>query len=396
MSLKIYAEIMREDTSRQLREAFSRVEDITLSMHVPVDESVLKRIGTEEMPDVLIIEIEDESEGEIELIEKVLKSNMGKLTPYIIYESCSSETMRRLMKVGVKDFLPLPFQSQEFLLSLMDVMSEKREKVETASKSGGVVAFLDVKGGGGASTLAMNVAHTLATKFEAKTALIDFDIQFGTSALSLDLNPSSTIMDALADVDRIDPVFLKALMAKHKSGLDVLPSPADIEPIDGITVEGVKHLLESMSDNYEFIVLDVPRVFTDWMVAVLKLADPLMLVVHHDLDSVRDAKVILNTLPTMGVSISKVEVVNNRAMTTLEETTIQQLKKTLKKEKVHRVRNDYKTAIHARESGLPLIEVSKHSDMTADIIKLAGYVAEMHRGKPAEREGLFSKLFGGK
>jgi pilus assembly protein CpaE len=72
------------------------------------------------------------------------------------------------------------------------------------------------------------------------------------------------------------------------------------------------------------------------------------------------------------------------------------MKKTLKKEKVHRVRNDYKTAIHARESGLPLIEVSKHSDMTADIIKLAGYVAEMHRGKPEKREGLFSKLFGGK
>ena len=203
-------------------------------------------------------------------------------------------------------------------------------------------------------------------------------------------------MDAMVDIDRIDPVFLKALMVKHKSGLDVLPSPADIEPIDGITVEGIKHLLESISENYEFVILDVPRVFTDWMVAALTFADPLMLIVHHDLDSVRDAKVILNTLPTMGISVDRVEIINNRAMTTLEDTTIQQLKNALKIEKMHRVRNDYKTAIHARESGLPLIEVSKHSDLTADIIKLAAYLAEMHRGRPEEKAGLFSKLFGGK
>jgi pilus assembly protein CpaE len=300
------------------------------------------------------------------------------------------------MKVGVTDFLPLPLQSQEFLISLIEVISEKRKKVDTASRRGGKVAFLDVKGGGGASTIAMNVAHTLATKFEAKTALIDLDIQFGTSALSLDLNPRSTIMDAMVDVDRIDPVFLKALMVKHKSGLDVLPSPADIEPIDGITVEGIKHLLESISDNYEFIILDIPRVFTDWMVAALQFADPLMLIVHHDLDSVRDAKVILNTLPTMGISGDKIEIINNRAMTTLEDTTIQQLKSALKIERMHRVRNDYKTAIHSRESGLPLIEVSKHSDLTADIIKLATYLAEMHRGRPEEKAGLFDKLFGGK
>ena len=42
MSLKIFAEIIREDTSLQLKDALSRVEDITLSMHVPVDEDTLK------------------------------------------------------------------------------------------------------------------------------------------------------------------------------------------------------------------------------------------------------------------------------------------------------------------------------------------------------------------
>lgn len=396
MNLKIFAEIIREDTSKQLKEALSRVEDISLTMHVPVDEDTLKRIGSEQLPDVLIVEISDESPDQIDLIEKVLKAGGGTFTTYVIYQSCSTETMRRLMKAGVKEFLPLPLHTQEFLISLIEVISEKRKKVDTASRSGGMVAFLDAKGGGGASTISMNVAHTLATKYEAKTALVDFDIQFGTAALSLDINPRSSIMDALVDVDRIDPVFLKALMTKHSSGLDVLPAPGNIEPIDSISIEGVRRLLETLSESYEFVVMDIPRVFTDWVVTVLGYADPLFLVVHHDLDSVRDAKVILDALPTMGVSTDRVEIVNNRAMTTVEDTTIQQLKSTLKKEKVHRIRNDYKTAIHAREDGLPLVEVSKRSDLTEDIISLAAYLAGMHRGEAEKKNGLFGKLFGGK
>ena len=396
MNLKIFAEIIQEETAKQVKEALARVEDITLTLHVPVDEASLKRIGSDYLPDVLIAEISDESPAQVELLEKILKENSGQFVTYIIYQSCSTETMRRLMKAGVKEFLPLPLHTQEFVISLIEVVSEKRRKVDTASRSGGMVAFIDAKGGGGASTIAMNVAHTLATKYEAKTLLVDLDIQFGTAALSLDINPRSTIMDALVDVDRIDPVFLKALVTQHKSGLSILPSPADIEPMDAVTIEGVRRLLDTASECYEFVILDVPRVFTDWVIAALGRADPLMLVVHHDLDSVRDAKIILDSLPSMGISLERVEVINNRAMTTVEDTTIQQLKSTLKRERVHRIRNDYKTAIHAREDGLPLVEVAKHSDLTADIIRLAAYVAGMHRGEEEKREGLLSKLFGGK
>ncbi|MDX8406622.1 MAG: AAA family ATPase [Mariprofundus sp.] len=396
MNVKVLAEIIREETGMQLRGALSRVENITLSMHLPADAESLRQLGSREMPDILIIELDNEADGQLELIEKVVSKNRGKLTTYIIYQSCTSETMRILMKAGVKDFFPLPLQSQELIISVIDVMSAKREKVDTASKRGGMVAFLDSKGGGGASTVAMNVAHTLATKHKAQTALIDFDIQFGTAALSLDLHPHASLMDAMVDIDRIDPVFIKALMSKHKSGLEVLAAPEQIEPINIITVEGVARLLDAMSQNYEFVIMDMPRVFTDWVVKALQMADPLMLVVHHDLDSIRDAKLILDTLPTMEIADDRVEIINNRAMTTVEESGIAQIKSTLKKEHIHRVSNDYKTAIHAAENGLPLIEVSKRSALTADVLNLAGYLVEMHRGKADGKQTLMGRLFGGK
>ena len=103
--------------------------------------------------------------------------------------------------------------------------------------------------------------------------------------------------------------------------------------------------------------------------------------------------VIMDAFPKMEIPASRIEVINNRAMSKNEETSIDNLKETLHIEKVHRVRNDYKTAIHAEESGVPLVEISARSDLTKDIKNLARYLAERHLGK-IEDEGFFSSLFG--
>lgn len=216
------------------------------------------------------------------------------------------------------------------------------------------------------------------------------------AASYLDINPRSSIMDALVDVDRIDPVFVQALMSKHKSGLDLLASPGDIEPINGIiTVEGVNRLLEVVSDLYDFVILDIPRLFTPWTIAAMKHADPLMLVTHHDMTSIRDARSIIDAFPKMEIATSRVEIINNRAMTKVEETSVESLKEVLHKSQIHRVRNDYKTAIHAEENGVPVSEISSHSDLTKDIRSLAHYLVEKHFGKQEEK-GFLSSLFGNK
>ena len=396
MNLKVIAELMNEEASEQLKAAISRIKGISLTVRLPRIESDLTRIGKDEMPDVLIVEITDDSPEDIENIAKMMAANRDHMAIYVLYQECASETMRKLVKAGVKEFLPLPLQAQELVLSLLEILSEKRSRVQAHQDSGGVSAFINAKGGGGSTLLATNTAHVLASEYKLSTALIDFDIQFGTAAIYLDLNPRSNIMDALVDVDRIDPVFVQALMTKHMSGLDVLASPSDIEPINGIiTVEGVNRLLEVVTDIYDFVILDIPRLFTPWTIAAMKHADPVFLVTHHDLTNIRDARVIMDAFPKMEISTSKVEIVNNRAMTKVEETSVESLKETLHKNRIHKVRNDYKTAIHAEENGVPITEISTRSELTKDVRALAQYLAEKHLGKQEEK-GFLSSLFGSK
>ena len=395
MNLKVIAELMNEEASEQLKAALSHIKGISLTVRLPRVESDVTRIGKAEIPDVLIIEITDNSPEDIDNIAKVVTANQNNMVVYILYQACSSETMRRLVKAGVKEFLPLPLQAQELALSLLENISDKRVRVQAHKESGGVTAFINAKGGGGSTLLATNVAHMLASEYKVSTALIDFDIQFGTTAIYLDLNPRSNIMDALVDVDRIDPVFVQALMTKHKSGLDVLAAPSDIEPINGIiTIEGVSRLLDVVTELYDFVILDIPRLFTPWTIEALKHANPIMLVTHHDLTTIRDARLILDALPKMDISTSRVEVVNNRAMTKVEETSIDSLKDTLHKARIHRVRNDYKTAIHAEENGVALSEISARSDLTKDIKALAHYLVENHLGKQEKEKGFLGSLFG--
>jgi len=398
MTLKVIAEMMNEEASEQLKAAISHMKGISLTVRLPRIEANLMRIEKEHSPDALVVEMSEDSPEDIDNIVKVTSANRGHMAVFVIYRKCSSDMMRRFVKAGVKDFFPLPLQAQELALSLLEIQSEKRIKTHTQKQDGGVIAFINAKGGAGSTLLATNTAYQLACEHKGSTtALIDLDIQFGSAAMYLDLHPRSNIMDALIDVDRIDPVFVQALMTRHNSGLDVLAAPGVIEPINDsiITVDGINNLLDVVTDIYDFVVLDIPRLFTPWTIAALKHADPIMLVTHHDLTNIRDAKVIMDALPKMDIPTSRIEIINNRAMTRVEETSVDNLKETLHITKVHRVRNDYKTAIHAEENGTPLAEISSHSDFTKDVSALARYLAERHLGKQ-EEHGFFSSLFGKK
>jgi pilus assembly protein CpaE len=304
------------------------------------------------------------------------------------------EVVRRMMRIGVKDIFPQPFQTQELLTELTNAVSAKRERIKASKGAkGGVTAFVDAKGGVGSTTLAVNVAHVLAAEYDAEVLLIDFDLQFGDVAISLDMHPRSTVFDALQQPDRVDPVLLKALVTKHESGLDVLASPGNLTSLDELNADSVRKILQAAVLEYEFVVLDLPRYFNAAVVEALKFSDPVMLVCQNSLETIRNAKIILDNLSLLGVPLAHVELVNNRAMAKSGSVSIDKLKSTLGKERIHRVRNDYAAAVSAQDQGVPVTAIAKKSDMAKDVSALAEYLAHAHRGDDARKKGFFARLF---
>ena len=75
----------------------------------------------------------------------------------------------------------------------------RRGRGTGGSHRGRVVTVFSAKGGCGKTTLATNLAAALADSGKGSVALLDLDLAFGDVAIALQLFPSHTIADAVAD-----------------------------------------------------------------------------------------------------------------------------------------------------------------------------------------------------
>lgn len=392
--LNVISYYFDEDLGKELEATLSRVEGLSLASSKVISEDQLSSIGTEELPDILFFQLDGHTEKHLEDLEALLKEYKSTLSVYVTYKDVQLDVVRRMMRIGVKDIFPHPFQDNEIVSEMAHSVSAKRERIKASQGAkGGVTAFIDAKGGTGSTTLAVNVAHVLAEEHKAEVLLIDFDLQFGDVAISLDMHPRSTVSDALRQPDRVDAVLLKALITKHDSGLDVLPSPGNLTSLDELEATSVRKILQAAVQEYEFVIIDLPRYFNVGVIEALKFSDPIMLVCQNSLETIRNAKVILDNISLTGVPMSHVELVNNRAMAKSGSVSIDKLKSTLGKEKIHRIRNDYAAAVSAQDQGLPVTSVARKSDMTKDIHALAEYILHAHRGDEEKKKGFFARLF---
>ncbi|OQX33500.1 MAG: hypothetical protein B0D96_11515 [Candidatus Sedimenticola endophacoides] len=71
------------------------------------------------------------------------------------------------------------------------------------------------------------------------------------------------------------------------------------------------------------------------------------------------------------------------------------MKETLGCSRIHRIRNDYKTALTAMDQGVPVSSIARGSVMVKDIHSLSKQMLMKHRGgSRTKKKGLLSNLFG--
>lgn len=392
-TLNILALVRSEKTGNDISAFLGAVDGLATTVSVQADAVALPEGSA--LPDVLLYEVVSPSQAELNQLESFVADYREKLVVLAIGSTSDTELLRRLMRAGVRDVLPSPLVRQELLTTCTDLLSVKRERV--AEQQGGfhaVCVFMDAKGGSGATTIAVNVAATLASEHKVKTCLLDFDLGFGACAHMLDLKPTSFITDAIMQEDRIDAVFLRALMTEHPSGLHVLASPANPASMaERLSPQVVRKILDFAVEIYDVVIVDMPRDTAAWVMEAVRASTTTLVVMQNTLAIIRDVKLLLDYMPHAGVDMRKVELINNRAMAKSQSVSIEQLKQTLGRERIHRIRNDYHTALAAADQGMPVYKVSATSELTEDIRHLANDIWHTHEPGKKEHQGLLSRLF---
>src|SRR5262245_46725023 len=157
----------------------------------------------------------------------------------ILTISHDHQALLQSLQKGAKYFLTHPVGLEDMLAALRRALGEGSGSGEiqvgstTMRQTGAssLIAVLGSRGGVGTTTLAVNLAATLAADPSHTAALIDLDLALGDADIALEVSgfENISISDLARNIERLDMAFLRRAMAKHEpSRLSILRHPLEI------------------------------------------------------------------------------------------------------------------------------------------------------------------------
>jgi pilus assembly protein CpaE len=294
--------------------ALRRLNDLQAVTHVASDGRQGVEAARSRQPDVVFVEMTRDPRALKTFAEEVAVGSPDSIVVGVYRrevlggDASEGGVIIDALRSRVRDFMRRPLSSTE----LQDVLD--RHLLRTAPRlatSGKVVAFVSNKGGVGKSTLSLNVACALAERHPDRVLLVDASLQLGVCASMLDLEPETSIVDAVREVDRLDETLLRQLTVAHPCGLRLLAAPADAIEAAPITDAAIARILTLARRTFDYVVVDTFPMLDSVALTVLDLSDLVHVVVSPSVPHVIGATRFLAVLDRLAIPRARQSVVLN-------------------------------------------------------------------------------------
>jgi pilus assembly protein CpaE len=208
---------------------------------------------------------------------------LGRANDIILY--------RELVRRGVSEYLIAPVGVLDVVRAVSSLFG-----APDAKPVGRTIAVIGAKGGVGASTVAHNIAWSIARDMRLDAVVADMDLPFGTAGLDYNQDPPQGIADAVLSPERIDTAFVDRLLSKCTDHLSLLAAPATLERVYDFGTDAFDAIFDVLRGSVPFIVLDVPHLWSGWAKRTLIGADNILVVAGPDLANLRNAKNLVDLL----------------------------------------------------------------------------------------------------
>lgn len=291
ISLQAFCELPESARIIQMAAADRRMERAHVSVYLGGALAAIEAYRDAPTPNVIVL---DSASSRGELISHIdaLAEFCDSGTKVIVAGRTNDIVLyRELIARGVSEYLVAPFDVLEFISAISHLYASAGAK-----PVGKIVAITGAKGGIGASSVAHNIAFSIARELDIQTVIVDMDLAFGTAGLDFNQDPPQGIAEAVFAPDRIDENLVDRLLTKCGENLSILAAPVMLDRMYDFSETAFNSLIDTLRTTTPYVILDIPHIWTAWTRRVLVSADEIVIVATPDLANLRNTKNMLDTL----------------------------------------------------------------------------------------------------
>ena len=248
-------------------------------------EDAIEQVRAGRSPRILIVDVS----GIAEPIERLM--SLGDVcdpstSVIVIGDRSDIPFYRNLRDTGVTEYFFKPLVLEQLARCCEAVLVGTESRV--GLRIGKLITVLGVRGGVGATTIAVNAAWHVAEELQRRAILVDLNLQGGDSALQLDVPPSHALYECLEHPDRIDELFLERAIVRSAPRLGILSSLEPLEQAVNAHDASTLQVLSNLRTYYRYVVVDMPALIAPQMKDSLQSPGIILLVSDGSLSAARD------------------------------------------------------------------------------------------------------------
>ena len=381
--------ILATESTADIADAMNHLDGFSFKLHADLD-SLLGSLAQNADTVVLV-----EASESIDLVAGLAR--IGQAYPdvpgIIMGDNLPISAVRALLVLRCWDILELPTSIEALRKAIMRVRAMPgltEPAATTPNKQGKCWAFMSPIGGGGATLLATETAYQLSqSQGHPRTCLIDMNFFDGRCADYLNCEPNLTLAELDTSPDRIDTVLLRAFTTSHRSGLDLIAAPRTPDPSLFPSREAMLRCLEVACDNYDYVIVDIPRWPMAWTSDIVNGADETMLISELSVPALNAARDwILDFDSEAMPGSSRIKVILNRKQKTMfgGNVTIEQAEKAIQQPVFSAVHSDWATALASVNLGQPVSITKPNSLISKDVASMIDKLVDPAKAERSARK----------
>lgn len=364
------------------------------------------QLSQEFNPDVVLMDINMPDMDGIAATEAI-RSKQPAVQVVILSVQNDQNYMRRAMLAGARDFLTKPPMGDELISAIRRAGSMAQSERSKSAQAyvapvagntglftvgysgpvGKIVTVYSPKGGTGCTTIAVNLALTLHNE-DTRVVLVDGNLQFGDVAVFVNEQGKNTIIDLAPRAEELDPEIVEEVMVKHAaSGIHILAAPSRPEYAEKVSSGQFGKVLEYLRQLYAYVVVDTAALLTDVTLATIDVSDLIVLVTTQDIPAIKNCRLFLDLLQTLGIERERILFVMNRFDKRINITP-ERVADNLKQAVASVIPLDEATATKAVNRGVPFVLDSKNQPASRGIFSLAENVRAQMTAQESAHESI--------